>query len=129
MLTIGISLEKFRIGLPPPITSLSILPPATFLHLAIITVFILIETPLKLCLSLPLQVPDSILVDERFDLAFGFGVVRNSSFPSGPFHMLLIISLVLFNFNQLLLIYFLLINMFFVILRVSFDFGFVLYER
>ena len=129
MLTVGISLEKFRIGLPSPILSLGILLHATFLHLAIITVFVLVETPLELCLSLPLHVPNSVFVDERFDFAFGFGVVRNSSFPSGPFHMFLIISLVLLNFNQLLLIYLLLVYMFLVILRISFDFSLVLHKR
>ena len=129
MLTVGISLEKFRIGLSPPILPLGILLHATFLHLAIITVFVLVKTSLELCLSLPLHVPNSVLVDERFDLAFGFGVIGNSSFPSGPFHMFLIISLILLNFNQLLLIYLLLVYMFLVILRISFDFSLVLHKR
>ena len=130
MLTVSISLVEFRIGLSSPLLPLSILlPHATFLHLAIIAVFILVETPLELCLSLPLHVPDPILVDQRFYFALCFGVVRNSSFPSGPLHVFLVISLILFYLNQLLLIYLLLIHMLLVILRISFYFSMILHER
>lgn len=59
-----------------------VFPQTTFLHLALVAVFVFIKAFIKFILLFSLHKSDPVLINQRLDLAGSFGVVRNSSIPS-----------------------------------------------
>ena len=120
VLTVCISLVKFRICLSVVKVLLMLFLHATFFHLVFITVFILVVAFLEIMLSLSLHVSDSVFIEKWFYLAGGFGVIWDGSFSSGSLESVWTLSFFLFYFCYLFFVYFILVNMLFVFLRPSF---------
>jgi hypothetical protein len=129
MLTISISLVKFRISLLIVILTLLFFLKTTFLHLAIITVLILVESFLELILPLFLHKSQSILIKQCLDLTACLCVIWNCSVSSGSVELVNCITFFFFDFNYLLMINLLLVDMLFVILRSSLYRDFMIYKR
>ncbi len=70
LLVVGVGL--FKSGLVGPGR---LLMHATFLHLVLITVLVLVEPFLEVMLPLPLREPDPVLLDQSLDFAGGLAVV------------------------------------------------------
>ena len=77
LVIIGIRLGEMRLLEPSLIVLGYLFVHATFLHLVLVTVFILVEAFLELMLSFPLGKPDPVLLNQSFDLACGLAVVGN----------------------------------------------------
>jgi hypothetical protein len=93
---------------------------ATFLHLVLVTVFVLIQPILKGLISLLLIKSNSIFIKKIFYFTFGFAIISNCP-RSMPLIFIFIISNLFLEFYLLLFVDFFLINVFLVVLRLSFQ--------
>jgi hypothetical protein len=75
VLAVSVSFVELGVGLLLRLFSEGFILRATFFHLALIAVLILVEPLLELVVSLPLMIFDLVLIKQRFDLAGSIGIV------------------------------------------------------
>lgn len=94
---------------------------ATFLHLVLITVFIFVESFLKWLVSLLLMISNPILIQQVFDFACCLVVISDGSASELIIMSLLVFFNSFFEFFQLLIVNFFLIDVLLVLFGFSLD--------